>query len=57
MEDFIEKWTGKLVEAAGGALDESAARALVQEIYNSAALREVSSYEEEVAIREAEREE
>ncbi|MDT0346688.1 hypothetical protein [Streptomyces litchfieldiae] len=57
MEDFIDTWTGKLVEAAGGGLDEDAARALVTEIFNAATLREVNTYEEEIKLREAEREE
>ncbi|WP_159029806.1 hypothetical protein [Streptomyces marincola] len=57
MEDFIDGWTRRLVESAGGALDERAARALVAEIYHAASLRGVDDYEEDVARREAERDE
>jgi hypothetical protein len=58
MGDFIDMWTSRLVEQCReGGLDEERARQLVEEIYHSATLFEVGSYEEEVAQREAEREE
>ncbi|GAB2906597.1 hypothetical protein [Streptomyces mayteni] len=57
MGDFIDVWTDKLVDLAGGALDEKRARALVAEIYEAAVVRGVRLYEEEIAQREAEREE
>ncbi|MDT0320951.1 MULTISPECIES: hypothetical protein [unclassified Streptomyces] len=57
MADFIDLWTGKLVGIAGGAIDEKQARALVAEIYEAAVVRGVRLYEEEIALREAERDE
>ncbi|WP_165953793.1 hypothetical protein [Streptomyces sp. 8K308] len=57
MGDFIDLWTGKLVGIAGGVIDEKQARALVAEIYEAAVVRGVRLYEEEIALREAEREE
>ncbi|MGP4109834.1 hypothetical protein ACTWP5_02805 [Streptomyces sp. 4N509B] len=49
----IDVFTERLVELAGGAIDESEARALVTEIHEAAMLEE----REELAEREAEREE
>ncbi|MBL1065484.1 hypothetical protein [Streptomyces sp. 7-21] len=51
--DFIESWTRRLLDFAAGGGDEGEARAIVAEIYRAAA----ATYEDEMADREAEREE
>jgi hypothetical protein len=53
IRDSVEEWTNRLVELAGGAIDEDEARALVTEIHQSA----TGDYQERLAELEAEREE
>lgn len=53
LKESIEMWTDRLVEVAGGDIDEDEARALVAEIHDAATM----AYRERVAEMEAEREE
>ncbi|AKG45476.1 hypothetical protein H7827_07465 [Streptomyces sp. JH002] len=57
MGDFNGSWAARLMEWSNGTIDEQRARTLVTEIYEAAAERAVRLHEEEVAQREAEREE
>ena len=56
LENFVDEWAGTLLRRADG-LTEGEARQLVKEIYAAARTNAVGRYEEEVAEREAEREE
>ncbi|RKN39193.1 hypothetical protein [Streptomyces hoynatensis] len=56
IESFVDEWARTLVRRADG-LTEDEARQLVREIYAAARTNAVGRYEEEVAVREAEREE
>jgi hypothetical protein len=53
LRDSIDMWTERLIELAGGDVEEDEARALVAEIHDSATV----AYREELAEMEAEREE
>ncbi|MFI7277541.1 hypothetical protein [Streptomyces sp. NPDC049879] len=55
-EGAVDLWTRRVL-ALSDDIDEGEARAVVEEIWDAASLREVDVYEEEVAEREDERDE
>ncbi|WP_052848495.1 hypothetical protein [Streptomyces avicenniae] len=55
-DGVVELWTRRVL-ALGDDIDEGEARALVEEMWETASLREVDVYEEVVAEREDERDE